>query len=312
MNSHKSDTLAPIAIFVYKRPKHIRNLLDSLIQCEEAGKSDLIIFSDGPKDPKNSSEVEAIEEVRTICLEEKRFKSVRLISREKNQGLANSIIKGVTQVVDEYGRVIVLEDDLVVSPYFLQFMNQALTRFESDPRVGSIGGCNFFACGDRFPSAFFIPIPDCLGWATWKKNWDKFIRDPHQILSTLEGNKKLTHRFNGNGSYDFVGLLKSNMERKVDSWAILWHATCILNEWLALYPNASLTNHKESMEATHANVNITPPLADLPFDLSNVEVKEIPEVIRAMKLGYAGQGDYFGNPTFKSNLWQRFVNWLKK
>lgn len=302
---------APILVFVFKRQFHISNLLNSLAQCDEAKFSELIIYSDGPKNPSDNLENEAIQNVRDICSNENRFKSVRLVKSEKNLGLANSIINGVTNVIEEYGSVIVLEDDLIVSPFFLKYMNDALVEFKNDERVGQIGACNFFANGEKFPGVFFIPIPDCLGWATWKENWKKFITDPDLIFKQLEMDKKLSDRFNGYGSYDFSGLLKSKTLNKVDSWAILWHATCVLNNWLTLYPNPSMTNHIESTEATHANVNIIPPLASFPIDLKNIPVKEVKSVIRAMKLGYSGNGDYFGKALDK-NLWAKLKRFLKK
>jgi len=303
-------SFAPIVIFVYKRPGHILNLLDSLSQCKEGRDSDLIIFSDGAKNPDNVEEVAAIEEVRRICANEQRFQSVKLIAQERNLGLANSIIAGVSSTIEEYGRAIVLEDDLIVSRYFLEFMNSALDKYEHDDRVGQIGACNFFACGERFPESFFIPIPDCLGWATWKNNWRKFIKNPQEIFDALDNDEKLASKFNGYGSYDFISLLKSNVQKKVDSWAILWHATCMLNNWLTLYPNPSLTNHIESVEATHANVNIIPPLASRAVSLENSSVEELEHVIKAMKLGYSNEGDFYGKKK-NTSLWVRLRDYFK-
>ncbi len=304
-------SLAPIVIFVYKRPVHIANLLDSLAKCAEAQYSDLVIFSDGAKNPEDTTEVQAIERVREICKSENRFRSVRLVNQVQNQGLAKSIISGVSSVIDEFGKVIVLEDDLVVSPFFLDYMNKALEKYEHDEKVGQIGACNFFACGAKYPEAFFIPIPDCLGWATWRKNWEKFIHDPQVIFEALEKDEELTFKFNGYGSYDFVSLLKSNVQKKVDSWAIHWHATCMLNNWLTLYPNPSMTNHIESVEATHANVNILPPLKDSPVCFEKVEIRELKPVIKAMKLGYSNKGDFYGERK-ESNVWQRLKVYLGK
>lgn len=287
------------------------NLLNSLSLCAEAKDSDLIIFSDGPKNAEDLKETGAIEKVREICSNERRFNSVKVITQTINQGLANSIIKGVSRVIEEYGKVIVLEDDLIVSPFFLEFMNKALQEYENDERVGQIGACNFFACGEKYPESFFIPIPDCLGWATWKKNWQKLILDSNLIIDTLEKDKKLKLKFNGYGAYDFLSLLKSNVEKEVDSWAIMWHSTCMLNNWLTLYPNPSLTNHLESVEATHANVNIIPPLAMKPIRLERNPVFESKSVIKAMKLGYSGKGDYYGKNK-EASLWVRLRNFLRK
>jgi hypothetical protein len=300
--------LAPIVLFTYNRPQHTRGVLDSLAKNAEAKDSDLFIFSDGPKENAGLEVLQKIEETRKIIGSESRFKKVSVVIQEKNKGLAKSISDGVTQIVNEHGKVIVLEDDLILSPYFLAHMNDSLNRYEDDRRVAQIGACNFFACGPKFPSVFFLAMPECWGWATWRDRWQHFNWDAEYLLKQLQ-EKNLIFRFNTYGSYDMEGMLRDQIGKNGSSWAIRWQAVCILNNWLTLYPNPAFSNHIESDEATHASLNITPPLCNRLPEFKTVEIKELPETIEAMKLGYNHQCDYFGNPkqiSFLSRVKSKF------
>lgn len=299
--------LAPIVLFTYNRPIHTQQVLDSLASNSESKDSLLFIYCDGAKGSADKQCLSSIEETRKVAFREQRFKKVFVIEQPENKGLANSIIEGVTNVVNQYGNVIVLEDDLILSPYFLCYMNDSLERYRDDLNVGQIGGCNFFACGSAFPKTFFIPISDCLGWATWKDRWKAFTPDGGYLLNQLK-NQDIIHKFNAYGSYDMEGMLKNQIAGKVSSWAIRWQAVCVINNWLTLYPNPSVTNHIESSNATHANLNIIPPLIATRPRLKTVEVKELDVVIQAMKLGYSGSGDYYGKSINKQQVpVRRFV-----
>lgn len=286
--------MSPIVLFAYNRPWHTQQLLNSLAQNAEAKDSILYVFCDGAKEDTTTDNLFKIEEVRSLINSENRFKAVVIKVQEKNKGLANSIIDGVTEVINNYGKVIVLEDDLILSPYFLAYMNDSLDRYKNNLNVGQIGACNFFACGKNYPNYFFVPIPDCLGWATWKERWECFNPNVDELAKQLEEDKTKRHIFNAYGAYDFIGMLDLQKQGKVDSWAIRWQAVCVLKGWLTLYPNPSMTNHVESQVATHANINIMPPiLVELP-NFKTIEFKEIDKVITAFKLGCSGKGDYFG------------------
>jgi hypothetical protein len=268
--------------------------LNSLVENVESKDSILYVFCDGAKQNSNDEDLVRIEEVRKLINAENRFKEVVIKVEEKNKGLANSIINGVTEVVNIHGKVIVLEDDLILSPFFLSYMNDSLERYENNSSVGQIGACNFFACGNYYPDYFFVPLPDCLGWATWKDRWGSFNSNVAELTKQLEEDEVKKHIFNAYGAYDFMGMLDLQKQGKVDSWAIRWQAVCVLKGWLILYPNPSMTNHIESNEATHANINITPPINIKLPNFYTIEVKEINKVITAFKLGYSGKGDYFG------------------
>lgn len=284
--------LAPIVLFTYNRPSHTQNVLDSLAANEEAKESILYIYCDGAKSD-NAEDLKKIDQVRAICLNENRFSEVVVVIQEKNKGLALSVIEGVTEIVNKFGKIIVVEDDLVLSPFFLAYMNDSLERYKDNKKIGQIGACNFFACGNKFPDYFFLAIPDCWGWGTWKEKWSFFNPNSQELLKKIIENN-LIDRFNAYGSYDMIGMLKMQIEGKVNSWAIRWQAICILNDWLVLYPNPSYSNHIESSEATHANINITPPLKNTKPIFKNIPIVENDKVINAMKLGYSGIGKYHG------------------
>lgn len=312
--------LSPIVIFTYNRPSHTQQLLNSLAANQESKNSLLYIYCDGAKETDKDDVLLLISETRTIVKNENRFKKVIITEQSSNKGLAHSIIDGVTEVINEHSKVIVLEDDLVVSPFFLCYMNDSLIRYENNNKVGQIGACNFFACGKKFPSVFFTHIPDCLGWATWKSKWSKFNPDAQQLLIQLRNND-LIHKFNAYGSYDYERMLLQQIDGRGTSWAVKWTAVCVLNNWLTLYPNPSLTNHLESQNATNANFNISPPLMVVEPNLRTIKVKEINKIIRAMKRSFHGNGDFYGNSKnsffnqFKKILyskWQRLKTFLNQ
>jgi len=289
-----NNNLSPVVLFTYNRPVHTKNVLDSLALNNEAKESDLFIFCDGAKENATEEIIAKISEVRKIVSEENRFKSVTVKIQDKNKGLANSIIEGVTEVVNKYGKIIVLEDDLVFSPYFLNYMNDSLNRYESEKQIAQIGGCNFFANGDKFPKTFVATMPDTWGWATWKDRWQHFNPDAIYLYKQLE-KEDLMYRFNAYGTYEMKKMLMDQILGNVDSWAIRWQAVMVLNNWYCLYSNPAFSNHIESTDATHAPVNILPPLATEQLSFSSISVEELPQIVEALKKGYSGEGDYYGN-----------------
>lgn len=153
-------TYAPIALFTYNRADHTQRAVESLLKNAEAKFSDLFIFSDGPKTPEKKA---GVEENRKYIHTISGFKSISIIEREKNWGLANSLIAGITEVINKYGKVIVVEDDLILSPYFLQFMNEGLEKYKDDDRVGTITGF-VPPIKDKLPETFFLKYFQCWGW----------------------------------------------------------------------------------------------------------------------------------------------------
>lgn len=224
--------LAPIVLFVYNRPWHTRQTIESLQKNELASESELFIFSDGPKTERD---VEKIKEVRNYIKSIDGFKKITVIEREKNWGLANNIIDGVTRIVNEYGKIIVLEDDLVTSPYFLKFMNEALEVYKDEKRVWHISGWNYPIDTDGLGDVFFWRVMNCWGWATWVDRWKHYEKNTDKIIN--EFTKKDIRRFNLDGVEDFWGQVIANKKGKIDSWAIFWYATIFKRNGLCLNPS---------------------------------------------------------------------------
>ena len=232
-------TLAPILLIVYNRPEHVRRSIESLLRNELAAQSELFIYADAAKDEAAES---AVAEVRQYIKGIKGFKSVHITERERNWGLANNVIDGVTTLVNQYGRVIVLEDDLIVAPYFLQFMNDALETYKDYPEVGHIQACDF-THDPSLPDTFLIKWTGSWGWATWDRAWKHFNPNGKELLKQLE-ERKLTRTFDFNGNYRFTRMLRRQIEGKNNSWAIRWNASLFLADILSLNVGRSLVQNE--------------------------------------------------------------------
>lgn len=231
-------TYAPILLFVYNRPEHLRHAVESLLTNEAARFSDLFIFSDAPKTLDDQPKVA---EVRDYIHHIYGFKSLTITERDTNWGLARSIIDGVSGLVERFGRVIVLEDDLIVAPHFLDFMNDALTLYEDEPRVGHIQAYDFTQ-DKSLPNTFLIKWTGSWGWATWRDAWHNFNPDGHALLDELE-RRGLTKAFDFNGKYGFTRMLRRQIEGKNNSWAIRWNASLFLKDILSLNVGHSLVRN---------------------------------------------------------------------
>jgi glycosyltransferase involved in cell wall biosynthesis len=231
-------TNAPIALFTFNRLDHTIKTLEALQRNELAYDSELFVFSDGPGSEADMEKVRALRNyLRTIS----GFSKVTIFERDKNFGLAESIITGVTEIINTYGLIIVLEDDMVTSPWFLRYMNDALELYRDEDRVISIHGyC--YPVKAKLPETFFLKGADCWGWATWKRGWDLFEPDGEKLLNELRA-RKLNHSFDYDGTHEFSSLLEGQINGMNDSWAIRWYASAFLEEKLTLYPGRSLIHN---------------------------------------------------------------------
>ena len=231
--------LAPVVLFVYNRPKHTRKTLAKLEKNLLAKDSVVYIFSDGPK---NSDAVTAVNEVRAIIREPWEFKHITLIERDKNWGLAANIIDGVTKISNKHGKVIVLEDDLETSIYALTYFNDALNRYEHEPKVMEISGYMYpLADLKRLPKSFFFRVANSWGWATWKRAWDQFEPDMDTLLKDFS--RKDICRFSIEGKENFWKQVKQYKAGKINSWAIRWYLSVFKQDGLVLYPRHSMTQN---------------------------------------------------------------------
>lgn len=265
-------SLAPLAVFAYNRPFHTRRVIEALRENSLAPRTDLYVFSDAPK----SADMEPrVNEVREYLQRVKGFRSLTIQRRETNAGLARSIIEGVSQILAAHDRVIVMEDDLVTSPWFLAYMNNGLDAYADIQRVASIHGyC--YPVRRSLPETFFLRGGDCWGWATWRRAWATFEQDGAVLLSALKA-RRLLSTFDLDGAYSFSGMLRDQVAGRNDSWAVRWHASCFLQDMLTLYPGCSLVhNIGNDASGTHsADVDdYATAVADSPVRVERIEVVE--------------------------------------
>ncbi|WP_167882530.1 methyltransferase, TIGR04325 family [Leptospira meyeri] len=227
---------SPVILFVYNRPEHTKRVIEALVVNQESSKTDLFIYSDAPK---TENQVEAVNQVRSYIKQLKGFNSVLIIERSENFGLAKSILDGVTEVLKKFNSVIVLEDDILVGPHFLNYMNSGLEKYKNEEKVASIHAYNYPMNTQGLEESFFIKGADCWGWATWKRVWDQFETDGTKLLKELE-RRNLIHEFDYEGSHLFSEMLKGQIEGKNNSWAVRWYASMFLLGKITLYPRESL------------------------------------------------------------------------
>ncbi len=294
--------IAPIVLFVYNRPYHTRKTLEALEKAELALESELFIFSDGAKD---ANTIPKVNEVRSILSEPYTFKKITIIEREKNWGLAANIIDGVTDIVNQYGRVIVLEDDLEISPYGLRFFNDALDRYEHEDKVMEISGYMFPVKEEaKLPETFFFRVANSWGWATWKRAWYHFNPDIDELTANFS--KEDIKRFSIDHSENFwkqVGEFKSG---RINSWAIRWYLSSFNRDGLTLYPKQSMIqNIGTDGSGTHSDSDIMYriQLATQIIRTFPKEIEENDDAYKAIKYFYRHR---------KGNVLKRAMRFIRK
>jgi hypothetical protein len=300
---------APIALFTYNRADHTRQAVESLLKNAEAKDSDLFIFSDGPKNEKAVEGVKKNREyIKTLKDGNGNFRSVTIIEREKNWGLANSLIAGITEIVNKYGRVIVVEDDLILSPYFLQFMNEALEKYKDEDKVASISAF-LNPIDSKAPETFFLRYFACWGWATWKRGWDILINDDRVLLKRLRWKK---NDFNIGGAGPFYGILYCDKVGLNDSWAVRFYASQFLAGKLQLFPGRTMAiqtgmdgtgTHSGEGDMNYCNMKVS----DRPIELRDVIIEEDKEMYDAFSRFY-GKGK---KKTIKTE-WERIKSFIRR
>jgi hypothetical protein len=275
---------APIALYTYNRLTHTRLTVEALQKNTLASQSDLIIFSDAPKSKDHTS---AVNSIRDYIRQIEGFNSITIIERETNYGLARNIIEGVTEICNQYGRVIVLEDDIVTSPFFLAYLNRALDKYANEKQVWHISGWNYPIDPDGLEEAFFWRVMNCWGWATWSDRWRHFHKDPVKL--TQSWSRQMIKRFNLDGTCDFWSQVKLNASGELNSWAIFWYATIFEQGGFCLNPARSLVcnighdgsgeNCDESLIYSHSQ--LSDKIDVLPF-----EIEESVLALQKVKLFY--------------------------
>ena len=230
------NNFVPLIIFCYNRLDTLKLVIESLQKNILANQTDLFIFSDYQKKEKDS---ENVNKVREFLYSIEGFKSIVIIERKENYGLAKNIIEGVTDIINKYGKVIVLEDDLITSKNFLCYMNQALDFYENNEKIFAISGYtgNLPSIKELKDEGYLSYRPSSWGWATWKKEWEKNDWDVKDF-NTFIKDKKAIKKFN-KGGVDMTRMLKHCMEGKNHSWAIRWSYTMYKLDKYCFYPKIS-------------------------------------------------------------------------
>lgn len=264
--------LAPIVIFTFNRLEHTKKTIDALKHNNLAKESELFIFSDGPR---NQQEESKVNDVRKMINNIEGFKNITVIESKSNKGLAKSVIDGVTDIINQYGKVIVLEDDLVTSKYFLEYMNRALNVYKSRGDIWSISGYtpNIKMPEEYKDEVYLIKRGASWGWATWEDKWALNDWDISEYKE-FKANKKKVKEFNLAGS-DMGPMLNDQMEGRINSWAIRWGYNQFQHKMWTVYPTKSFVkNIGTDLSGTHSNmtkkfeVDLTKQMIELELNIS--------------------------------------------
>lgn len=248
------SSLAPIVLFVYNRPEHTKETIKALKENDLSNESELFIFSDAPR---SEIDVENVNKVRKIVDNVQGFKKVTIVKAKNNKGLANSVIGGVTEIINKYGKVIVLEDDLITSRDFLKYMNEALLFYNDKSHIWSISGYtpNFIAPRGYEWDVFAIPRACSWGWGTWKNRWNNIdweVRDYESFKNDSVAKKE----FNVGGN-DMAPMLDDQMNGYINSWAIRWCYSQYKSNAYTIYPKKSFVKNVGTHgESTHGSLSM--------------------------------------------------------
>ncbi len=242
--------MAPIVLFTYNRPEHLKNTVSGLKKCVGANRSELYVFSDGPREGLTDDK-DKVGQVREYLKALSGFKSCLLTVRDTNFGLARSVISGVSEVLKIHECVIVVEDDLSFHPNYLEFMNSCLRKHVSNVEIGSVSGYVWpFPRNKSTPGQYLLPRASSWGWGTWADRWHEVNWKPK--LEDFFGNPEKIRDFNRGGE-DLTAMLKKRVLKKNDSWAVLWCYYHFLYHKSCLYPSDSfIKNHGTDGSGTHS------------------------------------------------------------
>nr|WP_068892868.1 glycosyltransferase [Pedobacter panaciterrae] len=293
------QTFAPIALFVYNRPQHTARTLKFLQQNEMASESRLFVFSDGFK---SEADEKNVLEVRELLKNIEGFKSVEVIERKENMGLAKSVIIGVSKLIKDYKQVIVFEDDLITSPYTLTYFNEALNRYRNESKVMHIGAYMYNLKGTELPETFFYRAATSWGWATWERAWEHFEPNIDTLIAKFD--KSARSAFSIEHTMNFWKQMEDFKKGKNNSWAIRWYASIFLKGGLTLNPSQSLVNNiGHDGSGIHSGIN----------DIYNViinpkPITQFPATITENAVAYAAIKGFLKNR--KGTLWDRVKRYV--
>jgi hypothetical protein len=280
------EHLAPVALFVHKRLDETRQTVKALQKNTLAKESKLFIFSDGPA---NDQDKESITEIRDYIHNISGFKEIEIKESDSNLGLAESIISGVTEILERFNKIIVVEDDLCTSPFFLKYMNDALNCYQEKTEVASISGYSV-PLKNNDVDLYFLPGTFWWGWATWKDRWELFNEDGAYLFKELK-KRHMMKEYNINGSFIISPeiILKKHIKAKLSSWAVRWHASMVLAGKLSLYPSRSFVNNIGIGSGVNCRVKsncLNTQLADEALNVDLLPARVRPEIVKKIKKFY--------------------------
>ncbi len=302
---------SPIALFAYNRPFHLQKTIESLLLNDLAKDSELFIFSDAPKIQKNKEKhteknIILVENVR-IYLEKVQsyegiyFKKIHIITQNQNQGLAKSIITGVTQLLDTYPHIIVLEDDMICTKDFLQFMNKCLDKYETEKQIFTISGYRFpiEIPLDFKEDVFLWQRASSWGWATWVDRWQKADWDVKNF-KTFWANKTLRKAFNQGGE-DLSLMLYKQQKNMISSWAVRWCFTLFEQKGFCVYPTHSKIQNIGHDNSGTNSANTTK---------YNIEIEEKDFILPQKPKEYPALNQKLSK-FFRPSFFRKMINWIK-
>jgi len=299
--------LAPIALFVYNRPEHTLKTLEALAQNDLASQSELFVFCDGPKHNADAKTNKAIKKVRAIVSRKQWCNKVTIYESDTNKGLADSIVTGVSEVVNKFGKIIVLEDDIVTAKGFLSFMNKALELYKYEDRVMQISGFMVPSKVELEQTGFFR-CPGSWGWATWNSSWKHYNHNTSELVSKIT--KEDISTFNLDDNYHYYNQLVDNDSGKLKTWVVRWYASIYYQNGLCLYPKKSLIqNIGFGTGATNTSSNV---IENYVFNNKNLiatcslnkiaNIHESESYMLAFKSFYAYQNYLWSKPSMQKRL----------
>lgn len=229
---------APVVLFAYARPEHTLKTVNALKENFLACETELFIYLDYPKKAEHKSDYDA---VNNIVSNLTGFKKIHIIKRTENYGLAKNIMTGVSHIVNEFGKVIVVEDDLVTSKYFLSFMNESLERYKTNKEVWHISGWTYPVNFEIKEDVFAWRTMNCWGWATWGDRWQHFEKKPTELIETFS--KQDIKKFNIDSTHNFWKQVEANESGRLNTWAIFWYATIFKNNGVCINPTKTYVHN---------------------------------------------------------------------
>jgi hypothetical protein len=303
----KCSRPAPIAVFAFRRLDLLKRTLGALEKCAGFADSPVVVFSDAARSgmPGEAQQVETLRQwLRPWCVRH----GADLREAPANIGLRASITAGVSRVVEQHGRVIVLEDDILVSPGFLRFMNDALDAGEDRSAIYQVSG--YFVPHQRsLPAVGLLRVPACWGWATWRRAWRSYSDDAAALLDKIR--QADTHAFDINGSYGNLEALQRNVDGTLNTWFVRWYASVFLQHGLTIYPATSLTRNigfggggtncgSGAMDRTFLRQRIDP--GPVRVDWAALETTETPEYVATLEQFYRWQNLQWAKPTWRERV----------